>query len=287
LKKLIFFLILFIYPLTLSLPQTSCPKNIRVMTYNIKFAGDPKSDSINSWQYRKEPVVSVIRFNKADIVGLQEALKIQLDDFTKLLPEYFWIGVGRDDGKTGGEYSAILLRKDRFKILKQSTFWLSETPDKPSMGWDAACIRIVTWAKLFDKVTRKEFFVFNTHLDHMGEVARKNSAILIMEKISGLSSNLPVVLTGDFNSLKDSEPYRIITTSTPKLFDAQFISEHGHYGGNISFNNFSDSLEANNKIDFIFVNDKVKVCQHGIVSEKYDGHYPSDHMPVVADLNYK
>jgi endonuclease/exonuclease/phosphatase family metal-dependent hydrolase len=254
------------------------------MTYNIRYAGDKKSDSVNAWEYRREPVASMIRFNRTDIVGLQEALKIQLDDFMKILPEYIWIGIGRDEGKTGGEFSALLIKKDRFKIIKQSTFWLSETPEKPSKSWDAALLRIVTWVKLFDKRTKKEFFIFNTHFDHMGVEARKNSASLLMKKISEISSTLPVVITGDFNCLKDSDPYKIITTSSPHFFDAQFISENGHYGGRVSFNNFRDSLEANNKIDFIFVNEKVKVYQHGIVSEKFNGHYPSDHMPVLADL---
>ncbi|MCX6151338.1 MAG: endonuclease/exonuclease/phosphatase family protein [Ignavibacteriales bacterium] len=291
--RAIILLLIFLTSTCFSIPSNKDSKNcFRVMTYNIRYAGDKISDGTNAWDNRKEFVSKTIRFHKADIVGLQEALKIQLDDFNKLLPEYIQIGVGRDDGKEKGEFSAVLIRKDRFKILTQSTFWLSETPDQPSKGWDAAFPRIVTWAKLLDSQTKKIFFLFNTHFDHMGEAAKKSSATLILKKISEIAPGFPVVVTGDFNSLKDSDPYKILTESKGKdskheLFDSQFISQNGHYGGYVSFNGFQDTLEVNNKIDYIFVNKKINVYQHGIIGEKIDGRYPSDHMPVVADLYIK
>jgi hypothetical protein len=144
---------------------------IRVMSFNIRL--NTPADSANAWPHRKEMVASMMRFHRADLTGVQEALKDQMDDLTKLLPEFGWMGVGRDDGKEAGEYSAIFYLKDRFAVLEQNTFWLSESPEKPgSMGWDAACVRIVTWAKFKDKRMGKAFYHFNTHFDHIGEKAR-------------------------------------------------------------------------------------------------------------------
>src|SRR3970282_1470342 len=139
---------------------------LKVMTYNMRVAFD---EGENSWDNRKEMVASIIKMYAADIVGLQEALRTQLDDLTKLLPEFAWIGAGRDDGKEAGEYSAIFYKKNRFEVLEDTTIWLSETPEKPSLGWDAAYKRIITWAKLKDKETGKVFYLFNTHFDHKGE----------------------------------------------------------------------------------------------------------------------
>jgi endonuclease/exonuclease/phosphatase family metal-dependent hydrolase len=153
------------------------PHYLRVMTFNIRY--DEPRDKENAWPNRKELVASMIRFHHADLVGLQEALKRQLDDLEKLLPEYAWVGVGRGDGKTEGEYSAILYRKIRFTYLASSTFWLSETPDVASMGWDAAYPRIVTWVKLKDNRTSKTFFHFNTHFDNRGVLAREESSKLL------------------------------------------------------------------------------------------------------------
>jgi len=263
------------------------PKNTtRVMTYNIRYAGDVKSAGVNAWENRRDPVAKTIRINKPDVVGLQEALKIQLDDFKKLLPNYIQVGVARDDGKEAGEYSALLINKDKFKLLDNSTFWLSATPDKPSMGWDAACMRIVTWAKLKDIKSGKIIYAFNTHFDHMGTEARKNSAILLKNKIKEIAGNNPIIVTGDFNCKSDSEPYKILTEkdNSFQLFDSESLSDNGNYGMDVSFNNFSDELEPKNKIDFIFVSRKFKVWQHAILGEKMDGRYPSDHMPVVADI---
>ncbi len=284
-KVLILFLTVLVYQAGFIFPQEA--KNFtRVMTYNIRYAGDVKSAGVNAWEYRKDPVAKTIRFNKPDILGVQEALKIQLDDFKILLPGYIQVGVARDDGKEAGEYSALLINKNKFKVLDNSTFWLSATPDKPSMGWDAACMRIVTWAKLKDVNTKKIIYAFNTHFDHMGTEARKNSAILLKKKIKEIAGNNQFVVTGDFNCKIDSEPYRILTDKEmlPQLFDSEFLSENGNYGMDVSFNDFSDELEPKNKIDFIFVSSKIKVWQHAVLGEKMNGRYPSDHMPVVADV---
>jgi len=252
------------------------------MSYNIRVAVD---EGINSWENRKEKVASMIRFHRADVIGLQEALKEQIEDLLELLPEYSWHGVGRDDGKEKGEYSAILFRTGKFQLLGGSTFWLSETPDTVSVGWDAALPRIVTWVLLKENESQRMFYHFNTHFDHVGIEARKNSAKLILEKIkeitSGKTSAESVVITGDFNSRPESDVYKIMAE---EFSDAKNISKNGHYGSSISFNGFGKSLEEGNRIDCIFVNDQIIVKQHGIIGETFEGNYPSDHMPVIAEI---
>ncbi|MGE5411338.1 MAG: endonuclease/exonuclease/phosphatase family protein [Clostridiales bacterium] len=285
-----FFTIFMFIPCLALFPQKAAKDNpLRVMTYNIRYAGTVASDSAFAWENRKEQVASMVRFNRADIAGMQEVLKLQLDDLKKMLPEFDALGLGRDDGKESGEYSAIFYRKNRLSVLKSATFWLSETPGKVSKGWDAACNRVVTWAKFKDKMTGKVFFHFNTHFDHIGEAARNNSAFLLLNKVKEIAGNFPVIVTGDFNFTADSKYYKILTESKANpelevLKDAQNISLYPHYGGHVSFNDFGRNTDPNNKIDYIFVKNQVKVINHGIIGEKLNGRYPSDHMPVVADI---
>ncbi|MFZ1798842.1 MAG: endonuclease/exonuclease/phosphatase family protein, partial [Chitinophagaceae bacterium] len=147
---------------------------LRVMTYNIRFAGSADDEANNSWNSRKDLVAEVIRFNKADIFGLQEALHSQIVDIKNSFPKYNWVGVGREDGKEGGEYSPIFFNTEKYKLIHTSTFWLSETPDSVSKGWDAAFKRVVTWSEFTFLSSGQKFFVFNTHFDHIGESARIN-----------------------------------------------------------------------------------------------------------------
>src|SRR5688572_23652685 len=158
---------------------------LRVMSFNIRY--DEPRDGENAWPNRKKLVATLIRLHQVDLIGVQEALKGQLDDLSELIPEYAWIGVGRTDGKLGGEFSAILFRKNRFAMLETATFWLSETPHIPSKGWDAAFPRIVTWAKFSDKQTQRVFFHFNTHFDHRGTRAREESGRLLLRRIDVLA----------------------------------------------------------------------------------------------------
>jgi endonuclease/exonuclease/phosphatase family metal-dependent hydrolase len=280
--------VLYIFLLMLFVPLDSSGGDdevVRVMTYNIRYAGDEKVDGINSWSNRKELVASVIRFHRAEIVGLQEALAHQLEDLTEHLSGYAWIGVGRDDGERGGEFSAILFKKERFEIMDNSTFWLSETPDIPSKGWDADFNRIVSWAKMKDRRTDTVFYVFNTHFDHRGEQARLNSVALLKEMVAGIAADYPVVVTGDFNFTPESEAYRLLTDDGEHILaDAHKISRYGHYGSGITFNDFGSSLIAGNKIDYIFIKNNVDVIQHGIIAETFNGRFPSDHMPVLAEV---
>jgi len=286
------FLILFISLSNSLLPaQKENGKEVfRVMTYNIRYAGNEETDGVNAWSKRKNLVASMISFNHADIIGVQEALLLQLDDLTELLPGYSWVGVGRDDGVKKGEFSAILFRNDRFEVLTHSTFWLSETPDVPSKGWDAAFPRVVTWAEVKSKETGKTFFIFNTHYDHIGETARINSSKLLKKRIAEFVDNQPVILIGDFNTQDSTEAYQILTDQSDDkliLYDAQLKSKTEHHGSNVTFNDFGRSIEPGNKIDFIFVTKDVLILQHGVIDETVNGHYPSDHMPVVAEVKIR
>lgn len=265
--------------------QSKAPTYIRVMSFNIRY--DEPRDGVNAWPNRKKLVASLIRFHHVDIIGVQEALKGQLDDLSALLPEYAWLGVGRGDGKSAGEFSAILYLRSRFKSLESSTFWLSETPDVPSKGWDAALPRIVTWTKFSDIQTGKVFFHFNTHFDHRGKQSHEEGARLLLNRINLLAGRLPVLITGDFNFTESSKAYEILTAkemaSTDSLRDARYVSENGHYGPTSTFNDFK-ALVPNQKIDFVFVKGNVRVLQHGVLSDTWDLRFASDHLPVLAEI---
>lgn len=252
--------------------------SLRVMTFNIRY--DEPRDGANAWPKRKQMVASMIRFYNADLVGVQEALKGQLDDLETLLPEYSWMGVGRADGKTSGEYSAIFYRNSRFKSLESSTFWLSETPNVPSTGWDAALPRIVTWARFKDLATGKTFFHFNTHFDHRGEKARTESARLLLNQISQTAQSLPVVVTGDFNFTESADGYQLLKSA---LKDGRYAAQHGHHGPTSTFNDFK-ALVPERKIDYVFVKGNIRIVQHGVLSDTWDGRFPSDHFPVLAEI---
>ena len=258
---------------------------LRVMTFNIRF--NNPADGINAWSNRKTKVADVIRFHKADLIGVQEAQHNQLQDFEKMLPDFAWCGVGRD-GENKGEFSAILYRKSRFKLLETNTFWLSETPDKVgAKGWDANFPRIVTWAKFRDNQTKKTFYHFNTHFDHIGAKARSESSKLMLSLIPKIAQKFQFTVTGDFNATEDTDVYRILTgkegAGNFKLLDARYISQNGHFGGVSTWNAFKE-LEPNRKIDYVFVGEGVKVLEHGVLSDRWEGLWASDHLPVLAEI---
>ncbi len=256
--------------------------HLRVMTFNIRY-NEPR-DGVNAWPNRKQKAADVIRFHKADLVGVQEALIGQLEDLEKLLPDFAWCGVGRTDGKRDGEFSAILYRKQRFKLLDCKTLWLSETPETPgSKGWDAALPRIVTWAKFRDERTKKIFFHFNTHFDHVGLQARNESAKFIIARIKTIAGKMPAVLTGDLNVTEDTEAYKAFV-SDGSLKDARYLSKNGHFGGTSTFNAFKE-MQPGRKIDYVFVTGGVQVFEHGVLADNWDGLWASDHLPVLAEVS--
>lgn len=253
-------------------------------TYNLRYQNS--SDTGNLWQQRAPILISLIRFHQFDIFGTQEGLQNQLTDIQKGLPEYDFYGVGRDDGKDQGEHSAIFFRKERFKLLKNGDFWLSETPDQPSKGWDAVCCnRICSWVYLNDKKTGKNFYVFNAHFDHQGKVARVESSKLILQRIASIAGNEPVIFSGDLNGDQQSEWYRYIDNS--ELLEDSFKEVNFPYANNGSFNAFGHNLASNAIIDHIFISHHFMVSRWGILSDSYHGKFPSDHFPVMAQLSLK
>jgi endonuclease/exonuclease/phosphatase family metal-dependent hydrolase len=259
---------------------SSAPQDapLRVMTFNIRY--NNPGDGEDAWPMRKEKAASMIRFHGADLVGVQEALRGQLDDLSALLPGFGWFGVGRS-AERQGEYSAILYRADRFELLDQNTFWLSETPEVAgSKGWDADYERIVTWGRLRDRRTGQVFYHFNTHFDHVGETARRESARMIVARIATIAGNAPVIVTGDFNTVPESPAYQ---TMAAALSDAMTVTRAPHHGPTSTWNGFKE-IEPGRRIDFIFVGEGVEVLQHAILSDRFDGRFPSDHLPVIAEI---
>ena len=262
-------------------PQTP----LNVMSFNIRY--NAPNDSLNAWPYRKDKAASQILFHQAQLVGIQEALHGQILDLLERMPSYKYVGLGRDDGKEKGEYSAILYDTSRLQLLKTQTFWLSETPTVPgSKSWDAAITRIVTWARFRDKLTKKTFYAFNTHFDHIGKVARRESARLLLQKINDIAGKATIIVTGDFNAAPTDEPIQVITDASSPLHltDTKSISGQSHYGPSGTFNAFGPKETTNDPIDYIFIKKGIKVLQHATISQTWQGRFSSDHFPVFARL---
>lgn len=273
-----FFLVLFLFVSSFTMAQ-----NIRIITYNIRF--NNPDDGVNAWPNRSSQVSALLDFHQADIFGLQEALIDQIEDIQAELPDMYWIGVGRDDGQKAGEFSPLFYNSKKFKAIRQGWFWLSETPEKPGLGWDAACNRLCTWVQLHDDHNKTQFMVFNTHFDHQGNKARMESAKLILQKIKELNTeNLPVILTGDFNLTPEQEPIGVITT---ELRDSRPISQEPPYGPTGTFNAFKFDSPLKARIDYIFVSNRVEVKQYGVLTDSKDQRYPSDHLPVFVNIELK
>lgn len=274
-------LLFMLFPV-LSLHQIQA-QSMRIMSYNIRYKNT--IDSINGWEYRKANVAALVRYHKADLLGVQEAQPDQMADLEKLLPEFGWYGVPRVSGKNG-EFTAIFYRKDRYKLVSSGTFWYSETPNvKESKSWDAFYPRTASWCKLTDKKSKKTFFLFNTHLDHRGVIAREKSAEVLLAQIDSIAGKSPVIVTGDFNSTPTSAAYKTLTNEK-KLMDAYAISQTPHYGPVNTSSGFEVKKEpVRSRIDYIFVNAKVKILEHATLSDQQEGRYYSDHLPVIAEID--
>ncbi len=258
-------------------------QQITIGTFNIRY--DNPADSGNLWINRAPVVSNLIRFHKFDVLGIQEGLKNQLDDISNALPEYARYGKGRDDGKDGGEHSAIFYRKDRFKLLKSGDFWLSESPDQPGKGWDATCCnRICSWVFLEDVQSKKKFYAFNVHYDHQGVVARKESSKLILKKIAEIAGAAPALLTGDLNGGRDSEWYQRIATSG--VLSDTHAKVKFPYANNSSSNGFR-TPRGQTVIDHIFMSKQFTASRWGVLTDTYFGKFPSDHFPVLAEVELK
>jgi endonuclease/exonuclease/phosphatase family metal-dependent hydrolase len=255
--------------------------SITVMSYNIRY--DNPQDGVNAWPKRISKVGGLIQTYNPDIIGIQEALHHQLIELLRILPDYTFVGVGRDDGKESGEYSAILFKNGRFGLLRNSTSWLSETPDVPgSKSWDAALPRIVTTARLYDKESKTEFVIFNTHFDHLGIEARQHSAELISEMIGTTRavSEIPVIVTGDFNAEPSENTYS--TMLLKYLFDTR--PDEVNTG---TFCGFEVGAMPCKTIDYIFGSAEWISKNYRVINDNDGKHYPSDHLPVIVELEIK
>jgi endonuclease/exonuclease/phosphatase family metal-dependent hydrolase len=275
---------LFILLILLFISFFICAQDIKVMSYNIRL--NLESDGENAWDHRKEFLCNQIQFFEPDIFGVQEALPEQVKDMKERLPQYSYTGEGRD-GNNSGEASGIFFKKDRFILKQGGTFWLSDTPDTISTGWDAAYRRVCTYALFYDNRKKRMFWMFNTHLDHKGELARTKGIELIIKKIDSLNNNnYPVILTGDFNSEPNSARIQYIKT---KMLDSREISIQKPFGPRGTFNSFKYNEPVELLIDYIFIskNSPFIVNKYAVLTDSKNLRFPSDHFPVFVELKFK
>ncbi len=265
------------------LPASHAAEPWRLATYNLRL--NVASDGPNAWPQRREQVLALIRYHEWDVFGTQEGLPDQIRDL-ETIDGFERVGVGRDDGAQRGEHAAIFVRRARFDVLRSGTFWLSETPEQPSKGWDARCChRIVTWVALRDRQApgSAPFYVFNTHFDHEGVVARRESAKLLLARRAAIAGEAPTLVIGDFNAAPDSEPVQILRR---ELRDARETCRTPPYGPEGTFNGFhiDAPLPAQERIDHIFHTQGIEVLKWGALTDSRHGRYPSDHLPVQVLL---
>lgn len=282
-------------------------QDLTVGSYNIRYDNQSDREKGNGWEQRCPLITQQILFNDFDIFGAQEVLHNQLQDLLKNLPQYAYIGVGRDDGATKGEYTPIFYKKDRFKLLRSGHFWLSEDTETANKGWDAALPRICTWGEFRDLKKKKKVWFFNLHFDHVGVEARKQSARLVLDMIKKKCGNDAVILTGDFNVDQTNESYQLLANST--ILSDTYEKAEIRYALNGTFNSFKGDRATNSRIDHIFVSGKLKTDRYGILTDSYRvpkndekqhiGDFPkevysveaevrmlSDHFPLKVTLYY-
>lgn len=276
--KLTLILLLLIVTATFTKAQ-----QFNICTYNLRNSNQGDSTAGNGWGQRFPWIAKIIQFQDIDIFGTQEGKHNQLVDLTDSLPGYKWLGRGRDDGKQAGEYSAIFYKSDKFKVLKTGDFWMSTITDKPNKGWDAVLPRICTWAQFKEIKTGFTFYFFNLHMDHIGVVARRESAKLVLAKIKQMAGAMPTILTGDFNVDQTSESYAVINNSG--LLKDSYVLSPIKLAPSNTFNEFNANTDGDKRIDHIFVTKQFKVKRYGILTNTYHGRTPSDHYPVVAVMD--
>lgn len=253
---------------------------LNIATYNIRYANP--NDAPDTWDKRHPVIANMIRFHEMDVVGIQEGLDHQVYDLSEGLRNYDYVGVGRDDGKEKGEFSAIFYNRDKVKVLDSDTFWLSEDTSQPNRGWDAQLPRICTWAKFESLESGKQFYVFNTHFDHVGVKARSESATLIIKKVREIAGSSTVILTGDFNIDQRNEAYKRLSGSD--MFNDSYDVAYLVYANNGTSNGFDNTKTSDRRIDHIFVTNNVKVEKYGILTDTYHNRFPSDHFPVMVKV---
>ena len=257
-------------------------QNLKIMTYNIRL--DIASDGENAWPKRKDFFTSQIQFYSPDIFGVQEATPNQVTDIASALPEYNKFGIGRE-GEGKGEACTIYYKKQRFQPQQSNTFWLSKTPNVISKGWDAAYNRVCTYALFKDLKTKKSFWVFNVHLDHVGNEARIKGVELVLDKMREVNlKKYPVFLMGDFNSEPDTPQ---IAAVKKVMDDTKEVSKEKPFGPSGTFNDFKHDQPVTLLLDYIFIskNSVLKIQKHAVLSDSKDLKYPSDHLPVLIEID--
>lgn len=302
-RKLIIFLIT-----ALCVIGSAFAVEFNVATYNLRQKNESDTENGDGWTRRCPVIAQLVRFHEFNIFGTQEGFKDQLEQLKALLPGYDYIGVAREDGKEAGEHSAIFYDTDMFELLDHGDFWLSETPDKPGLGWDAACVRICSWGKFRHKESGKEFQFFNLHLDHVGVTARIESVKLVQAKMKEFGLNMPTFLTGDFNVDQTHDMYAVLSASD-FLCDS-FTTSKFVYALNGTYNAYRTDGYTDSRIDHIFVSDDISVEKYGVLTDTYrtaraeEGDYdiayfpkeltlkaytsrtPSDHFPVKIKVSF-
>lgn len=252
----------------------------KAMSYNIRY--DNQWDTINHWNLRKDKIIQQIHFYRPDILGIQEGLKNQVDFINSELKNYKYIGVGREDAKEKGEFSPIFYNTQKLELIEQKTIWLSDTPNKISVGWDAALERICTYGLFKLKTTNQKIWVFNTHFDHQGNIAREKSAKLIVKIIQEVNKKgYPIILMGDFNASPTSKPIQTIKKHLTWALD---ISQQPLYGPKATYNDFNEAKIPTTWIDFIFTQ-KLKITSYAHIADRLNTtNYTSDHFPVLIEV---
>ena len=276
-KKLIIFVSLLF--LAMAYGKAEDKEVLKIATFNLRM--DTPSDGENAWFHRKDMVNDLIRCYGFDLFGTQEGFTHQLNDILRL-SDYRFIGVGRDDGKDAGEHCAIFYRSDRFKVLDQGDFWLSEHPEKPGRGWDGTCCnRICTWGKFEDLKNHKQFYFFNVHYEYEGDVARRESSNLMISRIKSIAGNQPVFLTGDFNAFPTEEPIRILNDRC--FFNDYYkITKEAPFGPVCTYHGYDSTIKTEERLDYIWVTDSIQIDKYGVLTNTLYGHTPSDHFPVMV-----
>jgi len=284
-------------------------QQLKIASYNVRYQNSNDAKEGNGWERRLPAICNLVQYHDFDIWGAQEVLYGQLGDLLGCLSDYTYVGVGRDDGKTKGEYAPIFWKKDKFDLLDSGHFWLAEDPTYPNKGWDAALPRICTWGHFREKEEGTLFWFFNLHMDHRGVVAREKSAALVLEKIREMTHSEAVILTGDFNVDQTHANYSVIQSSGI-LVDA-YETAALRYAPTGTFNNFDINLKTNSRIDHIFLSPGLRVDRYGLLTDfyfstldaavdsiksanfpdevsliKHRARLPSDHNPVVVTVNF-
>ena len=256
-------------PLTV-ISQTS------IMSYNIRYS--TQNDNENWWEHRKEEVAQLIDYYSPEILGIQEGLDKQVKYLDTFLSNYSYVGVGRDDGKLKGEYAAIFYKHERLKLISTKTYWLSETPNEISVGWDASFKRVVTFGEFNDIQTKDTLYVFNCHFDNIGKISRKKSAELILQIIEDKKiTNKKVIVMGDLNCEPDDEPMELLKVNLDDTYSSAATVTYGPVG---TFNEFNTEMLLQRRIDYILVkNIEVKEYRH-IDDRRKNNLFPSDHLPI-------